>query len=156
MKPTALLTGAALFIAGCTDTTPAPRARTASPTKAPTTIAPSVDVNGTEWNRTAESGPNVRRETVSDEQKSPQPSLPTAADNGMTARETSITASIRQEIMDDSSLSFSAKNAKVITVGGKVTLRGGVPTQRERTSLGGLAMATEGVTEVDNQLEVMP
>ena len=65
-----------------------------------------------------------------------------------------ITATIRQAIVGDDALSFTAKNVKIITVDGVVTLRGPVNTARERTVIGSRARAAAGVTKVDNQLEI--
>jgi osmotically-inducible protein OsmY len=79
----------------------------------------------------------------------------TPVDQGNSAAETSITASIRKGIMADESLSFNAKNVKVITVGSKVTLRGPVETDQAKAAIGQLATRTTGVSEVDNQLEVV-
>lgn len=65
-----------------------------------------------------------------------------------------ITAAIRRAVVSDGALSFSAKNVKIITVGGKVTLRGPVKSDAEKTAIEAKAKATAGVAEVDNQLEV--
>lgn len=65
-----------------------------------------------------------------------------------------ITAAIRRAVVSDSSLSFNAKNVKIITVGGKVTLRGPVKSDAERSTIEAKAKAAPGVAEVDNQLEV--
>ena len=56
--------------------------------------------------------------------------------------------------MSDGSLSFTAKNVKIISNGGKVVLRGPVKTAQERASIEAKARATAGVTDVDNQLEL--
>lgn len=77
----------------------------------------------------------------------------TPMDQGNSKDETQITASIRKQIVG-SKMSFNAKNAKVITQGTKVTLRGPVKTDEEKAQLESLARATAGVTDVDNQLEV--
>lgn len=79
---------------------------------------------------------------------------PTPMDQGNSGAETDITASIRRGIMDDKSLSFTAKNVKVVTEGTKVTLRGPVNDGKERSTIESLATKTPGVTAVDNQLEV--
>ena len=47
-----------------------------------------------------------------------------------------------------------AKNVKILTVSGKVTLRGPVKSDAERSAVESKAKAAPGVTEVDNQLEV--
>lgn len=77
-------------------------------------------------------------------------------DQGSSSAETKITAAIRKGIMADSTLSFTAKNVKVITVGTKVTLRGPVNNAQERAAIAALATQAAGVTAVDNQLEVKP
>jgi hyperosmotically inducible periplasmic protein len=65
-----------------------------------------------------------------------------------------ITQHIRQAVMADGSLSFTAKNVKIITAGGKVTLRGPVQTDAERSAIEAAARKVAGVTQVDNQIEV--
>lgn len=75
-------------------------------------------------------------------------------DQGNSSSETKITADIRKQIVVSSTLSFSGKNVKVITTGSKVTLRGKVKSDREKAEIEGIAKATNGVTEVDNQLDV--
>ena len=75
-------------------------------------------------------------------------------DQGGSQTERSITASIRKGVVADKSLSFTAKNVKIITTGSKVTLRGPVKSDQERSAIETRAKQTPGVTEVDNQLEV--
>lgn len=65
-----------------------------------------------------------------------------------------ITQRVRQAVMADGSLSFTAKNVKIITQDGKVTLRGPVKTTQERDAIAAAARNVAGVTQVDNQLEV--
>lgn len=65
-----------------------------------------------------------------------------------------ITAAIRRAVVGDKALSFTAKNVKIITVGGKVTLRGPVKSDEEKSAIEAKAKATTGVSAVDNQLEV--
>ena len=65
-----------------------------------------------------------------------------------------ITAAVRRSVVADGSLSFNAKNVKIITVAGKVTLRGPVKSDAEKATIEAKTKATAGVTEVDNQLEV--
>jgi osmotically-inducible protein OsmY len=78
----------------------------------------------------------------------------TPMDQGNSADERRITASIRKEIMGDKTVSFTGKNVKVITVGSKVTLRGPVKSDQGKSEIGAIASRTAGVSEVDNQLEV--
>lgn len=65
-----------------------------------------------------------------------------------------VTRKIRQEIVNDDSLSTNAKNVKIITLGGVVTLRGPVATEAERSKIATAAKNASGVKRVDNKLEV--
>ena len=78
----------------------------------------------------------------------------TPMNQGNSPAELGITASIRKGVMRDGTLSFTAKNVKIITVGTTVTLRGSVKSDAERTTIESLARQTAGVTAVDDQLEV--
>ncbi|HEY5242697.1 MAG TPA: BON domain-containing protein [Polyangiaceae bacterium] len=78
----------------------------------------------------------------------------TPMNQGNSTSEIGITASIRKGVMRDGTLSFTAKNVKIITVGSTVTLRGPVKSDAERTTIENLARQTAGVTSVDDQLEV--
>jgi osmotically-inducible protein OsmY len=78
----------------------------------------------------------------------------TPMNQGNSRDEIKITATIRKGMMADRSLSFMAKNVKVITVGTKVTLRGPVASDAEKASIESRARQTPGVMDVDDQLEV--
>jgi osmotically-inducible protein OsmY len=78
----------------------------------------------------------------------------TPMDQGSSGSETKITATIREAMIGDKTLSFTAKNVKVITVGTKVTLRGPVKSAQEKAAIEAIAKQTAGVSDVDNQLEV--
>lgn len=67
-----------------------------------------------------------------------------------------ITQAIRKAVIGDKSLSFNAKNVKIITEGGRVTLRGPVKSVDERAKVVGFAKQAAGVASVDDQLEVAP
>jgi osmotically-inducible protein OsmY len=67
----------------------------------------------------------------------------------------SLTQKIRQSLMDDDTLSTNAKNVKIITLNGVVTLRGAVNSEREKSETGKKAKAIPGVRSVDNQLEII-
>ena len=77
----------------------------------------------------------------------------TPTDQGGSEGDRKITQRIRQAVMRDDSLSFTAKNVKIITIDGKVTLRGPVKSQQERAAIGAAAKQVAGA-RVDNQLEV--
>lgn len=78
----------------------------------------------------------------------------TPIDQGNGETDLKITQKIRQAVVADDSLSVTAKNAKIITEGGKVTLRGPVDSARERSAIDAIARNVAGVSAVDNQLEV--
>ena len=78
----------------------------------------------------------------------------TPSDQSGTPEDRKLTQSIRQAVMKDKSLTMTAKNVKIITADGKVTLRGPVNTAEEKTKINDLAKAAAGTVPVDNQLEV--
>ncbi|HYP77311.1 MAG TPA: BON domain-containing protein [Polyangiaceae bacterium] len=80
----------------------------------------------------------------------------TPMDQGSSESDRKITQQIRQELMKDKSLSFTAKNVKIITIDGKVTLRGPVKSEAERSAIEAAARrVTSGAgSRVDSQLEI--
>ncbi len=78
----------------------------------------------------------------------------TSGDQSNSSQDTKITADIRRAIVKDSSLTMTAKNVKIITTGGVVTLRGPVNNSEEKTKIEQLAAAAAGGAKIDNQLEV--
>lgn len=71
-----------------------------------------------------------------------------------TTADREVTRSIRQSIMVDDSLSTNAKNIKIITMEGVVTLRGPVASEKEKAAIQKRATSVRGVKRVDNQLEI--
>ncbi len=65
-----------------------------------------------------------------------------------------VTEQIRQEIARAPGLSFTAKNVKVVTVSGKVTLRGPVLTHGEKDRIVTIARKAAGVASVTDELEI--
>jgi len=65
-----------------------------------------------------------------------------------------LTQRVRQAVVDDESLSTNAKNVKIITVDGKVTLRGPVESQQEKATIVAKAKQIAGEDKVDDQLEI--
>ena len=78
----------------------------------------------------------------------------TPADQSERPENRKLTQSIRQAVMKEKSLTMTAKNIKIITADGKVTLRGPVVSEEEKTKINDLAKAAAGQVPVDNQLEV--
>ena len=78
----------------------------------------------------------------------------TPVDQGNNQTDLKLTQEIRQAVMADDSLSFTAKNVKIIAVNGKVTLRGPVSSDQERAAIEAAAKKVAGPTNVENQIEV--
>lgn len=78
----------------------------------------------------------------------------TPVDQGESEADRTISQHIRQEIVGKDGLSMNAKNVKIVTAKGNVTLRGPVQTASEKADIASIAEKTAGVTHVDNQLEV--
>jgi len=88
-------------------------------------------------------------------QRDKEGTAPTA-DQRMTPEDREITKTIRQAVHHDKSLSTYAHNVKVITQGGKVTLRGPVRSEEEKTNIEAKATAVAGEGNVDSQLDIAP
>ena len=78
----------------------------------------------------------------------------TPEDQGGSDSDREITRQVRRAITADSQFSTTAGNIKIITQNGKVTLRGPVQSAQEQQAIGDLAKKVQGVSTVDNQLEV--
>ena len=81
-------------------------------------------------------------------------SAQTSGDQGGSEADRQVTQQIRKRIVDDSKLSMTAKNVKIITQDGTVTLRGPVKSSQEKTEIAAIAQKVNGVKRVDNQLEI--
>jgi hyperosmotically inducible periplasmic protein len=81
---------------------------------------------------------------------------PTADQQKMNPSDRAITQKIRKAIHEDKTLSTYARNIKIITQDGKVTLRGPVRSDDEKSNLEAKAASVAGQENVTNQLEVKP
>jgi len=77
----------------------------------------------------------------------------TPVDQGNNPADLEITRRIREAVTSNDQLSANAKNIKIVTQNGKVTLRGPVNSEQERDTILGSANKA-GASSVDNQLEV--
>jgi hyperosmotically inducible periplasmic protein len=78
----------------------------------------------------------------------------TTGDQSENEADRTITQNIRRAVTADDSLSTNAKNVKIITNNGTVTLRGPVKSEKEKAEIEAKAKQVAGVRSVDNQLEV--
>ena len=81
---------------------------------------------------------------------------PTADQQKMNPADRAITQKIRKAIHEDTTLSTYAHNVKIITQDGKVTLRGPVRSEEEKSNIEAKAVAVAGQGNVSNQLEIAP
>ena len=63
---------------------------------------------------------------------------------------------IRKAVMDDKTLSSSAHNVKIISQAGKVTLKGAVKTDEEKSTIVKLATDVAGAGNVTDEMTVTP
>ena len=78
---------------------------------------------------------------------------PTASDQSDESADLSTTQAIRQAIMANDELSFMAKNITIVTVDGKVTLRGTVKNEEEKKTIESHAR-TAASGQVESLIEV--
>jgi hypothetical protein len=78
----------------------------------------------------------------------------TPLDQGNSQADIDTTAQIRKEVIATDGMSTNAKNVKIITMNGHVTLRGPVNTADEKRQIGDIANRIAQSSNVENQLEV--
>ncbi len=78
----------------------------------------------------------------------------TSSDQSNSYEDNKITAAIRRAIADDSSLTTSARNVKIITENGTVTLRGQVSSTDQKAKILVHAAKVVGGERVENDIEI--
>ena len=78
----------------------------------------------------------------------------TSGDQSNSSADLKITQAIRRALMKDRELSTTAKNIKVVTANGQVTLRGPVKTAQEKAKVDHLARSAAGRAKIDDKLDV--
>src|ERR1044071_9400078 len=78
----------------------------------------------------------------------------TSGDQSNSSADLKITQAIRQALMKHSELSATAKNIKIITNNGHVTLRGPVKNAQEKAKIDHLARSAAEGAKIDDQLDV--
>ncbi len=79
----------------------------------------------------------------------------TPLDQSETETDRQITLQIRKALMEDNCLSSKAKNLKIITVNGLVTLRGPVSTKEEKSIVVAKARQIAGTKNVEYYIDVL-
>lgn len=100
------------------------------------------------------SAPAVPPDNSQINKRDEHPSSITAEKQSSDPGDVEITRKIRREITGDDSLSMLAKNVKIITQEGKVTLRGPVNSAEEKEKISKKAEQVAGAGKVQNELEV--
>jgi hyperosmotically inducible periplasmic protein len=78
----------------------------------------------------------------------------TADQQGNGKTDLQLTASVRQSIVADSSLSTYAHNVKIVVKNGVATIKGPVRTEEEKETVAAKAAAVVGQDHVVNQMEI--
>ena len=78
----------------------------------------------------------------------------TSGDQSNSSADLKITQAIRQALMKDGELSMTAKNIKIVTANGQVTLRGPVKNAQEKSKIDQLARSAASGAKIENQLDV--
>jgi hypothetical protein len=104
---------------------------------------------------TAASGENVLRpDNTGVNERDRNPNTKTPLDQGESEADRKTTAEIRQRVVNAENMSINARNVKVITSDGRVTLRGPVNSAAEHDTIVRFAREAAGENNVDDQLEV--
>jgi len=78
----------------------------------------------------------------------------TADQQKETAADRDLTKRIRQSVVGDKSLSTYAHNVKIVTIGGRVTLKGPVNSETEKQAIEKKATAVAGADRVTNEITI--
>jgi hypothetical protein len=138
------------------------RAEPQNSTNAPSTIPgnPSPNKDGAPYptktmnSDGSQADKNVAADNTAVNKRDTDNKNPTPMDQGNSQGDLDITAEIRKAVMADGSLSFTAKNVKIITKNGNVVLRGPVKTDAERAAIFTAATRVAGSGRVNNQIEI--
>jgi osmotically-inducible protein OsmY len=84
------------------------------------------------------------------------PTQKTADDQKNNKADTTLTAEIRKQILNDKSLSTSAHNVKIVSENGVVTMRGDVNSTTEKNAVLSIARKVAGASNVTDQITIAP
>ena len=79
----------------------------------------------------------------------------TSGDQSNSSADLKITQAVRRALMKDGELSTTAKNIKVITANGQVTLRGPVNNAQEKAKIDQIARSAASGAQIVDQLDVI-
>lgn len=119
-----------------------------------TTNKPVMDGTGTQPPVSRPADETTRRDNTAVNSRDNESTAKTPLDQGQGTRDVSVTADIRKAILNKDNMSINARNVKIITENGHVTLRGPVESQAEKDVIDQIAKDRAGADQVDNQLEI--
>lgn len=96
----------------------------------------------------------VKADNTKVNQRDTRPGEKTPEDQSLAASDVEVTQKIRRSITDDSSLSSYAHNIKIVTVNGKVTLKGPVKSSAEKGKVIALAKTVAGDANVTSEIAI--
>lgn len=154
--------------ANSTTTDPGPTGSGTTTTNKPVVDPPMVNppVNDPLANKPVEERPGTlppvdrppdeatRRDNTAVNSRDTESSAKTPLDQGQNSADVSVTADIRKAILAKENMSINARNVKIITENGQVTLRGPVESQAEKDAIDKIAKDRAGAEKVDNYLEI--
>jgi hypothetical protein len=157
----ALLAGFAL--AGCDDTTMNAPPATNTPGAPSATNDSSTNTDGTmpvtatPANGTTDSNTPAATEpdNTARNERDADGDTKTPIDQDENQADVTTTAEIRKMITGDSNMSINARNVKIVTSRGKVTLRGPVDSAAEKEAIEKFAREVAGETNVTSEIEVV-
>ena len=143
-------------------TSPTTGRTAATPDGAPNVATPDattpppapVTTRSTTRDTAATGEPALRPDNTGVNERDRDPNAKTPLDQGENEADRKTTAEIRQRIVNADNMSINARNVKIITSGGKVTLRGPVNSAAEHDTIVRFAREVAGENNVDDHLEV--
>ena len=152
-KPNAGAPNSAAPATGRSAATPdgAPNVATPDATTPPPAPAPA---RSTARDTAATGEPALPPDNTGVNERDRDPNAKTPLDQGENAADRKTTAEIRQRIVNADNMSINARNVKIITSGGKVTLRGPVNSAAEHDTIVRFAREVAGENNVEDQIEV--
>jgi len=115
-------------------------------------VTPYFDATGNDLNKGADRLEHNDNTAVNAQDRSGATLTP--INQGTSEADMDTTRQIRRQVMQAEGLSVNARNCKIITLDGKVTLRGTVNTDDEKRIIGDIAAKVASRANVDNQLMV--
>jgi hypothetical protein len=141
------------LVCGCE---PTPQMQTTNKPVTPPDTTPAVVPAATPATTPADKTPVTSPDNSAVNARDDNVTAKTPIDQNENEADVKITAEIRKRVLEQPDFSVNARNVKIITADGKVTLRGPVTTEAERDSIKKIAEQVAGETKVESQLEIAP